>query len=73
MTDRTQALEEALDYAERKLEALSSTLYDKEQRITALESRLDAVERALRIVASRNSGSDSPSGLSEEDPVPSSG
>jgi uncharacterized coiled-coil protein SlyX len=72
--DRFAQLESSLAFLQQRVEDLSDTLVDKEQRLSRAETRVEALERALRVVAQRQpQGGESPSALIEEDPVPHSG
>jgi uncharacterized coiled-coil protein SlyX len=72
--ERFAQLESSLAFLQQRVDDLSSTLIDKEHRLSGAELRVEALERALRVVAQRQPPSgESPSGLIEEDPVPHSG
>ena len=59
---------------DEKLEALSAALIEKEKRIGALEDRIERLERALTILAQRQSSPREVAGANDvDDPVPRSG
>ena len=60
---------------DEKLDVMSSALIEKERRITALEERVERLERALTILAQRQSTppQEIAGALEVDDPVPRSG
>ena len=60
---------------DEKLDAMSSALIEKEKRISALEERVERLERALTILAQRQSAParEIAGAHDADDPVPRSG
>lgn len=73
--DDLVAIETKLAWQSEKVDALSDALIEKEQRLTLLEERIERLERALTILAQRQSTPPSPiaGALDIDDPVPRSG
>jgi uncharacterized coiled-coil protein SlyX len=73
--DHFVAIETKLAWQSEKVEALSDALVEKEGRISALEGRVERLEKALTILAQRQSAPtpEIAGALDVDDPVPRSG